>query len=309
MTVSNSGDNWRKEWHETTPEERQFYFPIVLVGIGLIVGLLLGLILFASPTDRTSYGINVYTSVLSTLVTIGVIDRLNERRLQAQLKAQLIREMGSFDNSTSLRAVNEMKARGWGFGNDNSLRGAILHQANLRGAEFFTSGFVFGRFAGRESFYTDSSQQFGVNLEKARLLLADLEGANMLDANLQGAVLYSTKLTNARLHRANLRKAHLGDADLQGSDLSDANLQEAVLGRANLQRACLTGANLRKANLYQADLREAYWKDGCAPSFDENTTLPDGSKWTSNSDISRFTKAINVPISLITNKQEAKSGS
>src|SRR3990172_5511276 len=70
------------------------------------------------------------------LVGIGlavlIIDAANERRAVQQLKAQLIREMGSNDNGIALRAVKELDAHGWLL--DGSLRGADLTEANLQNA-------------------------------------------------------------------------------------------------------------------------------------------------------------------------------
>ena len=48
---------------------------------------------------------NVSVDCLSIAFAILVIDRLNERRAERALKAQLIREMGSTDNGIALRAV------------------------------------------------------------------------------------------------------------------------------------------------------------------------------------------------------------
>lgn len=56
---------------------------------------------------------NVSTDLASIALTVLVIDYLNERRAQQQLKAQLIREMGGSDMGIALRAVSELDAKGW----------------------------------------------------------------------------------------------------------------------------------------------------------------------------------------------------
>jgi hypothetical protein len=55
-----------------------------------------------------------------------------------------------------------------------------------------------------------------------------------------------------------------------------SNLQGADLTLTNLQ-----GADLRRTNLQGADLEVA--------QFDENTILPDMTKWTPDTDMKRFT--------------------
>jgi uncharacterized protein YjbI with pentapeptide repeats len=65
-----------------------------------------------------------------------------------------------------------------------------------------------------------------------------------------------------------------------------ANLGEVNLGGANLQGASLFGAFLGGANLRRADLRGAVLKRA---NLDEFTILPDGTKWTPDTDMARFT--------------------
>jgi predicted kinase len=88
----------------------------------------------------------------------------------------------------------------------------------------------------------------------------------------------------------------LVDGTLQGAHLQGANLPGAWLARANLQHAGLMGADLRRANLYAAILRGAdlYKADLAGASldaaiFDPNTVLPDGSRWSPDASLSRFT--------------------
>jgi uncharacterized protein YjbI with pentapeptide repeats len=103
----------------------------------------------------------------------------------------------------------------------------------------------------------------GVDLSGANLWFADLHKANLRGANLQ----------KAALEGANLKGAKLEYANLQGAELVGANLQGAELNYANLRGAELAGANLSLVKL------------------DKSTTLPDGTRWSSDSDLSRFTDA------------------
>ena len=123
---------------------------------------------------------NISASLVTITITVLTIDWLNERRADQQLKAQLIREMGSTDNGIALRAVRELRAHGWL--EDGSLRGAYLFRANLQNAE---------------------------------LRLADLRGSNLHAANLQEANLYGADLRDADLLDIDLRGAYLSHVNLK----------------------------------------------------------------------------------------------
>ena len=157
----------------------------------------------------------------------------------------------------------------------------------------------------------------GANLQKADLWAADLQGASLSarwlgqeqwtnPTNLQEAKLGWASLENATLWRANLQGADLDSVRAREADFRKANLQGAILRSANLLGADLTGADLRSANLHNADIRLAMLSfrdlerkgtsgggninlDEYATKFDENTTLPDGSKWRPGVNMAYFT--------------------
>lgn len=105
---------------------------------------------------------------------------------------------------------------------------------------------------------------------------SDLSGASFAQALMTGMILHSANLSNA-----SFRDANLTSSDLTQADLSNANLQYAVLTNARLPRSDLQGANLRGANLQSTILTNTL--------FDENTRLPDGTYWTPDTDMARFT--------------------
>jgi hypothetical protein len=168
-----------------------------------------------------------------------------------ELKRDLIARMGSRVHDVAIAAVEELRRYGWL--TDGSLRGAILVGAKLEGAILVEA-----------------------NLEHAHLGGADLRGAFLRGANLQRAL-----LVEAHLHHANLTFANLQKADLQKADLGIANLQNADLTEANLKGALLSGTNLEGAILRQANLEEV--------DYNPHVTLPDGTKWTPDTDMARFT--------------------
>jgi hypothetical protein len=103
------------------------------------------------------------------------------------------------------------------------------------------------------------------------------------------------------LQDGSLRGADLFRANLQGADLAMADLQGVCLVLANLREAQLLGTNLRGAILYLVDLQEAWLSEADLQGadlteadlqgaiFSEDTTLPDGTKWTPDTDMARFT--------------------
>lgn len=76
--------------------------------------------------------------------------------------------------------------------------------------------------------------------------------------------------------RANLREADLHAAYLRGASFENATLAGADLTGANLLGTIFTGADLSQARL-----------DGA--SYDGKTVLPDGTFWTPDTDMARFT--------------------
>lgn len=114
------------------------------------------------------------------------------------------------------------------------------------------------------------------SLQNLALGAANLQGANLNGVNLQGGGLIGANVQGAALHEANL----------QGMLLWKANLQGADLRRANLQGADLAGANLQGAYLANAHLDNVKWalNDGT-----NRATLPDGTIWTAETDMKRFT--------------------
>jgi len=126
---------------------------------------------------------NVATTLVGITIVVLTIDLLNERRAEQQLKAQLIREMGSTDNGIALRAVRELRAHRWH--KDGSLHEAKLWAANLQGA-YLGGANLQGAYLG------------GANLQGASLWSAKLHGACLIDANLHRVdILTDTQLATA----------------------------------------------------------------------------------------------------------------
>ncbi len=130
----------------------------------------------------------------------------------------------------------------------------------------------------------------GLKLECVDFLGSDLQMADLHRADLRGANLFFTNLQGANLSEAYLFLANLQEADLDGANLTKANLQLANLIRANLRMVNLRGVNLKRAKLLDANMLEANLQGAeiVHADFNENTILPDGSRWTPETDLDRF---------------------
>ncbi|MBN1287283.1 MAG: pentapeptide repeat-containing protein [Anaerolineae bacterium] len=121
-----------------------------------------------------------------------------------------------------------------------------------------------------------------VMLDRIDLANVDLRHADLSNANLRGATLH-----HAHLRWANLQEAYLREADLSRADLNKAPLQNADLSQANLEEASLSKTHLEGTKLQDANLKRAKRLDEA--SFNTDTTLPDGSKWSEDTNMGRFT--------------------
>src|SRR5664279_3826006 len=150
-----------------------------LVGIGVLVGRWI----YAAPDAQQawSYGVNLYTSIISIGVTVLILDELNRRRskrdAEVELKRQLVDDAASTSNPIAVNAVHQLSRKGWLQGDNGLLKGADLRLANLQ-----------------QAFLLDA------NLKGARLIDANLQEANLIAANLQNATLSHARLQGAILH-------------------------------------------------------------------------------------------------------------
>ncbi|MCU0498128.1 MAG: pentapeptide repeat-containing protein [Anaerolineae bacterium] len=220
----------------------------------------------------SDYAANISSELIGIALTVLIIDRMNrdrdriERRQrelerQQEEKKRLIRQMRSVDNGIAVQAAHELRAKGWH--EDGSLKGTDLHEANLSGVDLSRAMLI------------------GASLTKANLF-----GANLERCELNGAMLNKADLRESDLDRAVLEKAFLIEADLSDSSMERIDLTNALLSLSSLRRCMLRRAILRGTDLTEADLRDAFLE---VAEFDTQTTLPDGSKWTPQTDLGRFT--------------------
>lgn len=134
----------------------------------------------------------------------------------------------------------------------------------------------------RHGWLTDGS------LWRANLLGANLEGADLREANLEGANLREANLVWANLEGANLRGAR--GANLRGANLREANLRGTDLGGGELWVSDLRIIWSHKGALERKTQGGGQWVlKLIGPYLDGNTVLPDGTKWSADTDVARFT--------------------
>lgn len=206
----------------------------------------------------------ISTEMIGAIVTVILFSVIvgEAERDQAELEsqAQLVRQMRSTINTEAIRAVEELRLQDWYIvaANNGDFEGANLSGANLQGFHLRGASFV------------------SANLEGANLSWTLAEGANFFYANLTDADLTRAVLDTASFWNANLSGANLTDARVSIADLRDANLSGAILVETQMGNTNLSGANLSGADVSRAQ-------------FDRNTTLPDGTLWTLETDMNRFT--------------------
>lgn len=208
---------------------------------------------------------NISSELASIALTVLIIDGLNRRREAAQqahqVREELIRKLGSKVNEVARQAAEELRAKGWLLDGD-------LQEADLRAA----------------------------NLEDADLYAADLQGANLQWAMLKNASLKKSSLVGANLSQIKAWGAKCYKADMRSVDFSNAQLYRVDFNQTDLRHANFTGAVLIGANLLEADLRGANFDGakfasphGNGEKVDKPVVLPDGTVWTPDCDLARFT--------------------
>jgi len=141
--------------------------------------------------------------------------------------------------------------------------------------------------------YLKNANLEGANLNGADLRDADLERSNLVGANLSSAYLKDANLMHANLRNANLVTANLNGviataAHLEEADMLGVELVGAFLDSAYLEGTRFADANLIGAEMARARLLNTQWKR-IIGSTDFPSILPDGTKWTEDTDMTRFT--------------------
>ncbi|MBP1468905.1 pentapeptide repeat-containing protein [Candidatus Chloroploca sp. M-50] len=201
----------------------------------------------------SSFYPNIVTDALGIAFTIFILDQLNAKRADRQLKEQLIRQLASPDQGLAIQALEELRSKKWAI-SDGSLQKARLQRANLQGAnlilaELSDADFTLANL--QEAIFV------GAKMQRAKLCGAILQDASFQGAELCGADMKGAKLQKANFYKAELQSANLFMAEMQGVDLREANLEDADLGKADLRGANLQQAKMKDVDLFQVDMSTA----------------------------------------------------
>lgn len=259
----------------------------------VVVALIVAAVFILGWQGGEEYVTNIYTELLGVVISAGVtviiVDRVYERRDELRLKQQLIREVGSGSNEFAKNAVSRLRAESWLVGKEGLLLEANLHKANLKrcnlnGANLANASLMAANLqqASLESANLQGAELGVANLEQAELSLANLQAANMIHANLSGAFLLDADLQQAKLQGALLQRSFLVNVNLQGAHLDGARLHGATLEGADLRGADLRMANLAGVSLVDASIENTNFSDAI---------LPDGTKYSTSTEMARFTDA------------------
>lgn len=223
--------------------------------------------------------------------SITYLQRANLRRANLTKAGLSFADVTHADLSDAILQAADLQGanfQGCTFSNTN-LRGANLVQANLQdssiadaqfdattrlpNAEFWSPQTDLGMFtdATHPSFWRGYFPDDEVDLSHQDWSETNLQATNLRDGVLRGA----------NFSRANLLMTGLNQVDGEGASFQNADMRRSNLSYANLKKADLCGANLTDALLWESDMEGAL--------FDETTLLPDGSQWSPEVDMQRFT--------------------
>ncbi|MBX3083090.1 MAG: pentapeptide repeat-containing protein [Anaerolineae bacterium] len=221
--------------------------------------------------DLKGFFANLYAEGLGAFATIFIVERMLQhdeirKRRQAHKRRHLVANMCSDDPIETSHALRKLRQLGWL--TEGALHNVSLAHANLREADLHEA----------DLYHTNLRRAL---LDDAILINADLRRSLLAHARMHGTQCTLADLRHANLIRVDAQRTNLRSANLVGATLRHAQLQHADMTDSDLQGANLIGANLQGADLARADLR--------GTQFDVSTILPDGSRWTSDSDLDRFT--------------------
>ncbi|MEZ4667166.1 MAG: pentapeptide repeat-containing protein [Anaerolineae bacterium] len=201
-----------------------------------------------------------------------------------ELITALLERIRSSDEHISSRAFYELDKTG------------LLQDGSLRGSSFK------GAILSLQSFHRVNLRE--IDFSESELWEADFRFSNLMGclfckAQMRAVVFEESILEYAMFDDSDLRYARIGN-DLRFTSFARANLEHALIDGdlrnssmryANLQNASIDDCNLCGANFHNANLRDATLSGS---AFDRTTILPDGTAWSFETDLMRFTDATDI---------------
>jgi len=252
-----------------------------------------------SALAEKEYRMNIFERIVTTLAGLFVEEKSTRqgRKLRNRERPYLLSMMKGRDVDAAAQAVNTLRRRKseemeslysskdfffsvMGANVWTNFSEEDFTKANLQGVDLSGVDFVFRNANLSFANLQDANLEDTV-LDESILIQADLRRARMKETNLVGA-----NLQGANMQEADMYLVHMHGADLRNADLRKANLVDARMQEVNFENADLRQARLRYANFIGSNLKNALL-DGA--EWDKNTTLPDGSSYSSIGDLNRFT--------------------
>lgn len=244
----------------------------------LTAGFILGLIFFPAiqliSVDYVDFLSSLAPEAVGIIFTVAVIDRLytwrDEKRQVRELKERLEREARGTSMEMASRAIDELRERGWLFGEESLLKGKMFLRSKIQ-----------------ETHLEEA------NLENADFYQCNLHSVYFNGANLRGVTMMQTSLNGSNLQETDLSNSRLEGCDLRGTILTltmfiDADLRKADFSHSQLWDTDFSGANLEGANFYGAKLIGGIIANN-------STILPDGTNWVRGTDMRRFGCVLSYP--------------
>lgn len=210
MAYNSPSSNREQEIQDIWRSNRPF-FQLGFIFLVLLIGIAIGALLFG---DNANFNLNIYTEIISIIVTALVVDQIIRRRDRKQMQQRLLRDVAGPSEDVAKAAINIMREENWLVGEHSLLKNAYLWEAKLTGVALNganLSGAALGNSYFQEAYLSN------VNFSNADLMGADLNRADMVNSNFH----------NAQMRYANLEASYLGAADLRGANLQDAYLAGA----------------------------------------------------------------------------------
>jgi uncharacterized protein YjbI with pentapeptide repeats len=319
-------DRWKTIVAIWSDPNHRWLFALVGFIVGLITGILIdsgeNLVLNLFPE---AVGILFTILIVDTLYR-RTSEQQEIRRLLFQMRSnnnqialQALAELGDRVNKGVLIGVrlyyaNLQDARFF----DADMRRIHLESANLAYSSFSSVDLRYANLHTAHLQHSSFSSQ--CSLRHSDLSGADLSYARWDSVDLREATLRNSNFTDANFSRTNFRESNLQGiqwlrtqvltSDFEGNDfrystfpatkLSHTNLKKTNFHRCTFQSAIIMGCFFNNADCSEAQFTAVHFRGVdligvnfanaiLEGSFDYNTTLPDGTRWTPDTDLSRFT--------------------
>ena len=275
------------QWLDRLIEKHWFRILILLIAAGIS--------LWGYRQSEGAFLRSIAPEMFGIVMTVVIIDGVNEWRQTQERKQILIAQLGSHRRDVTELALIELRNRDWLYDGSLStviLRGADLEGAAMSGAVLFEAHLSFAKLNGAKLIEAklEHATLTGSELKRAEMSRARLKGAKLEGAKFDGADLIGALMEGANLEEASFNEWREGEFPVP-TNLGGAHLEGAKLAEAQLKNALMSQARLDKADLYYTNLEQADLRGAClhgvmnwsisqldAAGSKAGATMPDGER-------------------------------